>query len=305
MIRKLTRIFFFLFALIVTAYGVITILPDSNRMVIDMYKPIQVQIPDWSSEELLAKINEFRASEELPPLTNNDKLTAAAKSRLAVIMQFEDYEGTETGVTREKSLEVVGYRYSWVGDLVLMDLFKRNDPIEYWKSIDNSLLTLKDKNLKEVGVAIKQTPEQVTAYLVLATPAKAQPIQTPIVNKITWGGPELFSQVNKRRVEYGVNPLKQLDELCTIASIRLNQILDLGKLDGHSGFEPTLKRDDLKWISEKYNISEFLVSGYSTAAESIKAWEATLGHKKLLSGGEYVYGCVYAQSGYGVAIAAY
>jgi len=103
----------------------------------------------------------------------------------------------------------------------------------------------------------------------------------------------------------GVNPLKQMDIMCTIASIRLNQLLELGKLDGHEGFVPTLERSDLKSTTEKYNISEFLIQGYQTPDEAIKAWENTLGHRSLLSGGEYVWGCVYAQNTFGVAIAAY
>lgn len=135
------------------------------------------------------------------------------------------------------------------------------------------------------------------------------PVATPkkvAVNPPTWGGPQLWDAVNKRRVEFGVNPLKQRDELCTIASIRLNQLLELGKLDGHAGFSnlPT-DRPDLKWIFEKYNISEFLVSGASSPQEAVSLWENTLGHKKLLSGGEYSFGCIYAQNGFGVAIAAY
>ncbi|HET7099320.1 MAG TPA: CAP domain-containing protein [Patescibacteria group bacterium] len=119
-------------------------------------------------------------------------------------------------------------------------------------------------------------------------------------------GPTLWDAVNKRRVEFGVNPLKQRDELCTIASIRLNQLLDRGSLDGHEGFAklPT-DRPDLKWIFEKYNISEFLVSGATSASDAVALWENSLGHKKLLSGGEYSFGCIYAQNGFGVAIAAY
>lgn len=134
----------------------------------------------------------------------------------------------------------------------------------------------------------------------VATPQKVAP-KPP-----SWGGPQLWEAVNKRRVEFGVNPLKQRDELCTIASIRLNQLLELGKLDGHAGFSnlPT-DRSDLKWIFEQYNISEFLVSGASTPEEAVSLWENTLGHKKVLSGGEYSFGCIYAQGGFGVAIAAY
>ena len=99
--------------------------------------------------------------------------------------------------------------------------------------------------------------------------------------------------------------LKQMDFLCTIASIRLNQLLELGKLDGHEGFVPVLNRPDLKPEADKYNISEFLIQGYPTPSAAVAAWENTMGHKSLLAGGEYVWGCVYAQNTFGVAIAAY
>lgn len=123
---------------------------------------------------------------------------------------------------------------------------------------------------------------------------------------VDWGGPELWELVNSRRIQYGVNPLDQRDEICTIASIRLNQLLELGKLDGHEGFSKLKdERPDLLWIYEKYNLAEFLVSGVNTAQEAVDAWDGTLAHKKLLTGGEYVWGCTYAQNGFGVAIAAF
>src|SRR3990167_1332902 len=125
--------------------------------------------------------------------------------------------------------------------------------------------------------------------------------------KITWGGPQLWDAVNKRRIELGVNPLSSREEICTIASIRLNQLLELGKLDGHEGFSNMPeKRPDLKWIFDKYsNIAEFLVSGAQSPEEAVSLWENTLAHKKLLTGGEYVWGCIYAQYGFGVAITAF
>lgn len=128
----------------------------------------------------------------------------------------------------------------------------------------------------------------------------------PVNNLPNWSGPELWIAVNKRRIELGVNGLNNQSELCTIASIRLNELLELGKLDAHEGFS-TLpeRREDLKWIFDKYNISEFLVSGAQSADEAVSLWENTLGHNKLLSGGEYVWGCTYAQNSFGVAIAAY
>jgi hypothetical protein len=166
---------------------------------------------------------------------------------------------------------------------------------------------LEDKNFDDIGIALKIVDQRLHVYALLASPNKVSPVKPKPVTyqKPTWGGPDLWMAVNIRRVERGVNPLKQKDELCTVAAIRLNQILDKGSLDAHEGFEPTLKRDDLAWISKEYNVSEFLISGYATPTESVDAWENTLGHKKLLVGGEYVWGCVYAQNLFGVAIAAY
>lgn len=132
------------------------------------------------------------------------------------------------------------------------------------------------------------------------------PTPRPVVSIPNWSGPELWDAVNSRRQQLGVNPMANQSELCTIASIRLNELLDLGELDGHEGFSNLPeRRPDLKWIFEKYNISEFLVSGAKSAEEAVDLWENTLGHKKLLTGGEYVWGCTYAQNSFGVAIAAY
>lgn len=159
----------------------------------------------------------------------------------------------------------------------------------------------------QIDKFVAETKSSVTTINKGEVPtAVPTPRRTAAPKPPSWGGPQLWDAVNKRRVEFGVNPLKERDELCTIASIRLNQLLELGKLDGHIGFSnmPT-DRPDLKWIFDKYNISEFLVSGASSPDEAVALWENTLGHKKLLSGGEYSFGCIYAQNGFGVAIAAY
>lgn len=120
----------------------------------------------------------------------------------------------------------------------------------------------------------------------------------------SYTGPQLWEAINTARLEHGVSALVQKDILCTIAAIRLNQILELGKLDGHDGFAPTYDKykNDPKM---PVNVSEFLISGYPTPNQAVEAWLDTLGHKKLITGGEYVWGCVYAQDSFGVAITGY
>jgi uncharacterized protein YkwD len=151
---------------------------------------------------------------------------------------------------------------------------------------------------------VSQIPKVTT---VSPTPLPTEKPKVTYIKTYDWGGPELWEAVNKRRQELGVNPLQQRDELCTIASIRLNELLELGKLDSHEGFSNMpQQREDLKWIFDKYStLAEFLAMGGETAEETVSLWENTLGHKKLLTGGEFVWGCIYAQNSFAVAITAF
>ncbi len=160
---------------------------------------------------------------------------------------------------------------------------------------------------------VSSTTRPISTPTPTATPVKSIKPKATIVGtaapttvSVSLGGPQLWDAINKRRVELGVNPLSVKEEICTIASIRLNQILDKGSLDGHEGFSNLPNsRPDLKPTFDKYNLSEFLVSGATSPQNAVDLWENSLGHKQLLSGGQYVWGCVYAQSGFGVAITAY
>lgn len=259
--------------------------------------------------DIVSKINAERIKSGLKELVWSDDLTKAAKARSAVIGNLDDFTGTISGLTREKAYELVDYETTYYGDLQVYLRFETDD---FMKEILESKLKKEMillSKFTEVGVAEVESGEYKTYYLLFGDrrPKVVATVTPKIVAKakINWGGPELWEAVNSRRVEFGVNKLTRKDELCTIASIRLNQLLDLNKLDGHAGFKPVLDRSDLKWISEKYNISEFLAQGYGTPAETVKGWENTLGHRGLLTGGEYVWGCVYSQNSFAVAIAAY
>lgn len=157
-------------------------------------------------------------------------------------------------------------------------------------------------DLVEEKIATTREPAVVNPKI---TPTPTRP--PTMIRNVEWGGPQLWEAVNKRRIELGVNPLRTDSDLCTIASIRLNELLELGKLDGHEGFtNMDERRPDLKWIFEKFStVAEFLVAGAGSPEEAVSLWENTLGHKQLLSGGEYVWGCIYAQNSFGVAITAY
>lgn len=251
-------------------------------------------------DKLIEVINKYRADNKLTVLKKDSRLDKASEARLAVIQSKDDFEGKITGVTLEKSAINNGYNYSLVGGLYSAGSETEEAILENWKKDEGAKKILDDKYVKQVGLAIS-IKDSVTSVVVIV--GKEAGV---VANKnVAWGGPELWDAVNKRRTERGVSPLSRKEELCTIASIRLNQLLELGKLDGHAGFVPTLERSDLKWIKDKYDISEFLVTGYSTPLAAVDAWEHTLGHKDLLTGGQFVWGCIYAQNTFGVAITAF
>jgi uncharacterized protein YkwD len=166
----------------------------------------------------------------------------------------------------------------------------------------SSLISKYESLLSKENEGVSPTP----------TPTSPQPRVTKVPTQrvrqsVNWGGPELWEAVNKARVESGVNPLSSRSELCTIASIRLNELLELGKLDGHEGFGNLReRRPDLAWIFDKYStIAEFLAMGGETPQDTVSMWKNTLGHSQLLKGGEYVWGCIYAQNTFAVAIVAF
>lgn len=176
-----------------------------------------------------------------------------------------------------------------------------------WQGYNLALSDTKEVSsiFRQISFLQPQTPsprdEISTPPAPTALPKKEEPAP------VEWGGPELWEAVNIRRAEFGVNALGQRDELCTVASLRLNELLELGKLDAHEGFTNLEeRRPDLSWIFEKYGtIAEFLLYGAETPQEAVSLWENTLGHKKLLTGGEYVWGCIYSQNSFAVAITAF
>jgi len=260
-----------------------------------------------TEQEVFDRINAYRTANKMIALKRNDKLDKAALSRLLVIKNSQDFEGEKTGLSLENAVKNNGYNFSSTGEIDTDGVTGETNLAEEWAKDEQQKKILNDKNYRDIGIAIVQEGFSYRVVVVMARlmVVKVEKLGTGGYPVVSWGGPELWEAVNKRRVELGVGSLSKKDELCTVASIRLNQLLALGTLDGHAGFEPTLSRPDLAYIKEKYNVAEFLIVGYLTPAESVAGWEHTLGHRGLLAGGEYVWGCVYSQETFAVAIAAY
>jgi uncharacterized protein YkwD len=188
----------------------------------------------------------------------------------------------------------------------------------FFTNFPQTSINLLDQTLGKIGlirlssVDLQDQTEDSPSLDASPTPS-IQPSPSPTVFKkppkptpITYyTGVELWQELQEYRRQHGVPEFQKDNTLCTIASIRVNQLLDLKSLDGHDGFSPEVDKFRDNDQLTHHNVAENILSGYPTAKEAIAGWDSSLGHQSLMQDGSYVYACAAANSGFAVLIAAY
>jgi uncharacterized protein YkwD len=172
---------------------------------------------------------------------------------------------------------------------------------------ENDLANCRQQNqvyegvISQLNQQLAKTQKQLTGMV-----NSSQPTNPPV--KLTgenFTGEELWEAVNRYRREHGVPELKLQGSLCELASKRLGELIELGGLDNHEGFEKYFEDHSVDSL-EVTNVAENLASGYSGAWETVMGWDSSPAHKKfLLADGAYVWGCAAANRGLAVLIAGY
>lgn len=146
------------------------------------------------------------------------------------------------------------------------------------------------------------TPTPVKVF-VDRSPTSA-PVSSAVVNGSgNFSGEDLMQAVNKYRREHGVPELQLHSGLCQLASRRLGELIDLGDLDNHAGFENYFNNHSISDLDGQAisNVAENLASGYSSAWDMVMGWDSSPPHRRfLLADGSYKYGCAAANLGFGV-----
>lgn len=260
-----------------------------------------------STSVLLNQLNSFRTDHQLAPLESDPRLDQIAQ---LITLSTAD-QSSDTGLSIDKLAAAVGYSYQDIAYLTAVF------PLPLVQTVDQSVISksqdeLLDKTFTHTGLYAHHDPKRILFTMVLARPAKAPPAasrasaaapsSTPAP---AYTGVELWDKIQQYRREHGVPEFKQDNTLCTLTSIRLNQLIQLGRLDNHDGFEPLVNqfRDQNK-VSFG-NLAENILQGYPNPDEALKAWDSSLGHQALLKSGAYVWACASANHGYAVLIAAY
>lgn len=260
--------------------------------------------------DLVTPLNQLRSNNNLNTLENNPQLDHIA--RLITISLADDPDQEELDL---KSLSTAaGYNYSTIAYMATINpLPLIIEPTSRW--LEDNKSDILDPEITEIGShQLEQSNNnlrELISIVVLATPSSPQPppsttqTQTSSPQPDYYTGVELWNEIQKYRQEHGVPQLKQENTLCTIASIRVNQLIELGKLDNHDGFGPLVDQFKEDEKINYSNIGENILSGYPTAKEAVNAWDGSLGHQALMREGAYVWGCAAANHGFAVLIAAY
>lgn len=279
------------------------------------YEKVQIaqKSAEFNKEDLYSAINTVRVSHKLTMLTPSTGLEKIAA-------RFLEKQGTKTGAQDTSTNDVKktmeqqkDYDYATIADVYasISTNASEQEIVEKWLQEPAISEILLDGQSSDIGIAQEITPQDPSLrkiYVLAGSPKK--PIITPshtqtpqATPKVYFTGVDLFTAVNASRIRHGVPVLQQRNELCTIASVRLNQQLDKGKIDNHEGFDSVLQR--FKDQIEFSHVAENLAAGFDTADETVTAWEGSPGHLVLLKDGAFAYGCTAANRGFSVLIAAY
>ncbi len=174
-----------------------------------------------------------------------------------------------------------------------------------------------DKMLKQQAQQLQDANEQISTLAAqlnsLQTDSKTPaprattaPTPKPVAqtnSQSYYTGEDLMQAVNKYRREHGVPELQLHSGLCQLASLRLGELINLGDLDNHVGFENYFNEHEISDLSGQAltNVAENLASGYDTAWDAVMGWDSSPPHRRfLLADGSFKYGCGAANLGFAV-----
>jgi uncharacterized protein YkwD len=290
--------------------GFIYFKPDQAKKLYDSFlyrfqKTTQsnVAIPDDS--QVLGQISQKRTESKLKSFTLSEDLTQLSKL-LAL-----DVAGSNTGkptLDLEKTAKGLGIKYSQIAYLVIVQSPSSTQSFSdllWTKENESVLLSTKYQSVGIYSLQTKDENRSIITVISFDTLQNTKAVAKPAAQPTYYTGVDLWNEIQKYRKSKGVPEFRQDNTLCTLTSIRVNQLINLGKLDDHKGFEPLVNEYRSQGKIQFGNLGENILMGYPTAIEAVKAWDGSLGHKALMIDGSYVWACASANHGFAVLIAAY
>lgn len=247
----------------------------------------------------------IRGENNLPDLSHSEALTKFAR---LLTLEVEDQQTLELENTQEILAGLVPQPPKRVETILL---FLPSGGRLDWQTQLQSETVLQEEQFTQIGIATRsaeyQSTEGIIAALIVSTdfpspkPSQTQ-TNTPVSARPNFTGQELWQAVQVYRRAHNLPEFQMHPELCTVSAIRLNEQLELGKLDNHAGFQAqsdAFFKKNPDWTG----INENLAAGYETATQTVEwGWDQSLGHQALIKSREFPYACASASYGFSVLI---
>lgn len=265
-----------------------------------------------SKDTAQAWLTDLRRRYEVPILEQTDGLERVARLVAVDLVDRQSLVGSDVasewlellGTTAPEQLQTLAFFWPdqnhaqlWEDAIATPESILQPD-LRFVGIATRSATFQKTKGVLAVWLLSPALPKQVLATVPISN--ESQPQESVTVP--TYTGAELWEAVQLYRRAHDLPEFQQANELCTVASIRLNELLELGKLDNHEGFRP---RADQFFIDhpEWNHINENLALGYQTAVATVEwGWDQSLGHRALIQSREHPYACTAANRGFAVLI---
>jgi len=183
-------------------------------------------------------VDSLRLEKELPSLISTESLNQAAEVILYDLLTHQKLTPT---IKPEDAATLYGFNYKNITSFTA--LLPSDQDFTAFPDLNE---LVQDTTYTHIGIAQKQdTIDSVSGTVLFSSwlnlrkkPPQFKPPPPPLTT------PELNSgkKFKNTALNTGVPPFKQDNTLCTIASIRVNQLLELGKLDDHNGFNPLVEK---------------------------------------------------------------
>lgn len=275
-------------------------LPNTASQEADLSSP-------FTAETVITRIQDRRKAADFPSLALNDSLQKVSRF---ITLELEDQQSLDIPNNLQTLLININPAIPPRVE-VLTAFIARGGSIAH---LDEQIgqLVVAQPTYTQLGVAVRSASINGTSgelIVIMASPPFAEPVLNSSTAAITqpsqppaYTGHDLWQAVNNYRRAHNLPEFTQANELCTVASIRLNEQLELGRLDNHDGFQPRADEffeDHPEWKS----INENLASGYQTAVATVEwGWDQSLGHQALIKSTAENYACTASNRGFAVLI---
>lgn len=261
-----------------------------------------------NTTEIVQVVDELRAEQNLATLSAH--ITLEKYARL-LTLEIEDQQSLALNNSQDILLSITSQPPQKVE---ILSLFAPQGMFSGKEELNEETVLLRD-DLSFIGIATRtatlhSVPGTIITIALSSTfPENQEPTFTSTntpeqttTTRPTFTGEDLWKAVQDYRRAHNLPEFALSTELCTVASIRLNEQLELGRLDNHDGFDARANEffeQHPGWT----NINENLAAGYQTATQTVEwGWDQSLGHKALIQSRDYPKACAAANAGFAVLI---